>query len=208
MPEEIEGDTQEQDDDEEEMDEMEEDEDEEEDDLDVPGPQNEIEGADIPGSPMPTVGAMVASPQSGQKPGTPSILQKLWEVDISDITREDIPCSQPDPETPDKQDDDDGDHEMTHPIDKHAIVMVSDDDVTPKKAVISDVPSKEAITLYEEKLKQLKAQLSTTKKKKCAERLSCNWFVTIEFLLIVLVYQVTRLALLMLPCSFTTTKAY
>ena len=135
------------------------------DDEDTVQPTGEVvDDAHPPGPPLP--GDVVSSsPDIHGDPGLTSIFD------------DDIPSSQPEiPEVNMTL----GDEKMMTSdegggvIDKHAIVMISDDDTTPKKGVISESMNPDAATIasYQEKLKQLKAQLALTKKKNCAEKLT------------------------------------
>ncbi|CAL1137239.1 unnamed protein product, partial [Cladocopium goreaui] len=122
---------------------------------------DEVDGADALGSLLPGDVAK-SSPHMHDDPLPTSIFD------------DEIPCSQP--ESPEVNMTLGDEKMMTSDeggvIDKHAIVMISDDDTTPKKSVISEPMDPEAATIasYQEKLKQLKAQLALTKKKNCAER--------------------------------------
>ena len=125
-------------------------------------PDSQVDGADALGSLLPGDVAK-SSPHMHDDPLPTSIFD------------DEIPCSQP--ESPEVNMTLGDEKMMTSDeggvMDKHAIVMISDDDTTPKKSVISEPMDPEAATIasYQEKLKQLKAQLALTKKKHCAEKL-------------------------------------
>lgn len=98
------------------------------------------------------------------EPGTPSILTG-------------IPSSMGDAPTREGDGDEgvQGGGDVDKP-DKHQIVMISDDDLSPNKGVSSDSPSKEEkIKLYEEQLNRLKGALAISKMKKTSEKL-CNYY--------------------------------
>ena len=146
-----------------------EDEDESDDEPDMnetPAQDSQMVENDIPATPAPEFGDVSVPPGSPLKtletfePGTPCTPSILEDA---------IPLSQPDnfPESPAAC------TPKVEPVDKTAIVMVSDSEETPKKNMIKDDDENaKRIALYQEKIQQLKSQLTNATKKKTAEKLS------------------------------------